>query len=256
MPHHNRRHFFNQAYFDQIDTEEKAYWLGFLYADGANCDKAANVSMGLAECDAYMLGHFQRAIGSDHKIYIKRSSGYAGTPIHCLIVCSRYLCDSLSKQGCTPRKSLTLQFPTEEQVPKHLARHFIRGYFDGDGSISTGYKQNKKTATAYVSVISSHKFCESIKEIVNKDVPIGGVIKTHRCASGREVFYYVLNGGNQVIAFMDWLYKDATISLDRKREKYRQFLIARNETMPLRFKNIFIPHVVDNWPLLNQSVAA
>lgn len=243
--YHTRRHFFDQTFFDTIDTEEKAYWLGFLYADGANCDKGGNVSIGLTQDDAYMLSSLQRSLGSDHKLYVRCSSGFAGKPIHCLIICSRYLCASLTRQGCTPRKSLTLQFPTEEQVPRHLVRHFIRGYFDGDGSMCTSQRHNKTTVTGYVSIGSTRMFCQRLKDVVNEIFPIGGFVKTHRCTSGKEVFYFVLNGANQVVSFMDWLYADATICLDRKREKYRQFLLARNATMPLRLKNAFVPHATD-----------
>lgn len=236
----------NESFFDIIDTEEKAYWLGFLYADGANCDKAGNVSLSLTETDAHMLKRLQTAIGSDHKIYVKHSSGFKGRPIHCLVMCSVYLCGSLSKQGCVPRKSLTLQFPTVAQVPEHLLRHFVRGYFDGDGSFSTSQRKDKTTVTGYVSIISSRGFCDSLRRVVNAESPIGGYVKTHRCASGEVVYYYVLNGANQVIAFMDWIYQDASVYLPRKRERYRQYLLQRNETMGLRLKRAFVPHVV-NW---------
>lgn len=244
-PHHNRKHFFDEQYFDIINTEEKAYWLGFLYADGANCDKGKNVSLSVSEVDAYMLERLKQNIGSDHKIYIKLSSGFKGKPIHMLLLNSVYLCDSLARQGCIPRKSLTLKFPTVEQVPVDLLRHFVRGYFDGDGSFCSRVTKNKTSLKGEVSIVSSEMFCEKMKEVLNQLFSIGGYIKTHTCPSGQETFYFVLNGGNQVIQFMDWIYKDATIFLDRKREKYRQFLINRNITMPLRFKNTYQQHFVN-----------
>jgi hypothetical protein len=253
MSHHNRKHFFDETYFDVIDTEAKAYWLGFLYADGANCDKARNVSLSLTESDAYMLKLLQKELKSDHKIFVKHGSGFVGKPTHMLLMHSVYLCDSLSKQGCTPRKSLDLQFPTQAQVPTKLLRHFIRGYFDGDGSFSTNMKKNKKTLSGQVSIVSSKSFCEELKRLIDAHRKIDGYVKLHRCASGKEVFYYILNGANQIIDFMDWLYKDATVYMARKRDRYRQFLVSRNATMPLRFKHTFVPHDV-SW--LENSVTA
>ena len=245
VPHHNRKHFFNETFFDVINTERKAYWLGFLYADGANCDKARNVSLSVSEIDAYILDCLKQDMGSDHKIYVKTSSGFKGKPIHMLLFCSVYLCNSLMKQGCIPRKSLTLKFPTTTQVPEHLHNHFIRGYFDGDGSFSFRVVKNKISAKGTVNIISSEDFCRKLKDILNKFLPIGGYINTHTCESGHKVFYLTLNGGNQVIQFMDWIYQDATIFLNRKREKYREFLISRNQTMSLRLKNTYQPHFVN-----------
>ncbi len=248
-PYHSRRHIFSEDYFDAIDTEPKAYWLGFLYADGANCDKARNVSLSLAEVDRDHIVRFQRVIDSDHKIFVKHSSGFAGSPIHCLVLHSTYLCASLARQGCTPRKSLTLQFPTPEQVPPHLLRHFVRGYFDGDGSFYTSHRRGKVTTTGYVSIGSSRAFCDALREVVNGVMPIGGVVKRHKCKSGQEVFYYNLNGAKQVIGFMDWIYDSATVYLPRKREKYREFLVQRNQTMPARFVRSYVPHATD-WATL------
>ncbi len=241
--HHSRTHFFNETFFDIIDTEEKAYWLGFLYADGANCDKANNVSLSLTESDAEMLIKLQKAIGSDHKIYV-RVSNKSKNPVHTLLLCSKYLCSSLSKQGCTPRKSLTLQFPTEEQVPKHLLNHFVRGYFDGDGSFYVSKRKGKTTITGYASVVSSEAFCTSLKTELNKILPIGGCVKEHKCKSGKLVYYFNLNGASQVISFMDWMYNEATVYLPRKRERYHNWLTERNKTMPLRLKYSFVPHCI------------
>ena len=114
--------------FETIDTEEKAYWLGFLYADGSVSSKEHKIELGLAEQDLKQIEKFRDFIGIMNKISYRsttKSYRYSFRSESCK--------EDLIKQGCVPKKSLILNFPTENQVPKNLIRHFIRGYFDGDG---------------------------------------------------------------------------------------------------------------------------
>lgn len=64
--------------------------------------------------------------------------------------------NDLKRLGCTEQKSLNLTFPTKEQVPPHLLHHFIRGYFDGDGSISL-YNNDY-----HVSIVGTESFIKSL----------------------------------------------------------------------------------------------
>ena len=117
--------------FEIIDTEEKAYWLGFLYADGSVSSTDNRIELGLAEKDLNHIEKFKEFIGIPNKISYRpqtKSYRYSFKSIPCK--------EDLIKHGCVPKKSLILKFPTEEQVPEHLIRHFIRGYFDGDGWFS------------------------------------------------------------------------------------------------------------------------
>ena len=117
--------------FEKIDTEEKAYWLGFLYADGCVGSKEDKIELGLAEKDLKHIEKFRDFMGINNKIsYRKDTKSYR------ISFRSQKCKLDLINKGCVPKKSLILTFPNEEQVPSNLLRHFIRGYFDGDGWFS------------------------------------------------------------------------------------------------------------------------
>ena len=111
--------------FHIIDTEEKAYWLGFLYADGY-VSKYNQVEVSLTLEDEDHLIKLKNFINTNTEI-IKDDHRCR------LLFCSKELAKDLANLGCVNNKSLILTFPTEEQVPQELLRHFLRGYVDGDG---------------------------------------------------------------------------------------------------------------------------
>lgn len=129
---------FNENFFDVIDTEEKSYFLGFLYADGnirINKSKSGYISyiISVTQMEKEPLEKFIKAIdGVNIKITeysIKSTSKIAYT----VSLNSEILFTGLNRNGCTPNKSLTLTYPLS--IPADLVNHFVRGYFDGDGSV-------------------------------------------------------------------------------------------------------------------------
>ena len=121
-------HKFNHNYFKTIDTEEKAYILGFLYADGYNSDKQVVISQ--LEQDVDILEKINKALDADNQIKRKLQSTNNKTVCQ-LCYSSIDMCTDLTNLGCFRNKSLACTFPTF--LDKSLVRHFIRGYFDGDG---------------------------------------------------------------------------------------------------------------------------
>lgn len=137
---HYRKYFFNFNFFEKIDSELSAYWLGFMYADG--CIQKQNkygeqeFKIAIRDTDLELLEKFKQDIQSTYPIRYDNSKGKE----HSLVIQSlrsQKTVEDLKKLGCVENKSLILTFPTEEQVPKKYLHHFIRGYFDGDGSISS-----------------------------------------------------------------------------------------------------------------------
>lgn len=196
---------FNDNYFETIDTEDKAYFLGLLFADGNIYVKRNRVQITLANEDAYILQTFANCIGYKGKMYIDREK-YSK-----LILPSKKMCEDLTNLGCTPNKSLTLQFPTE--VPEELMHHFIRGCFDGDGHIS----KDKKLVNPYyhINITSSEDFIKSLRDklIENGIVPAG----TYKRYKYKEVSAHTMMvKSKSAKVFLDYLYKDATIFLTRK----------------------------------------
>lgn len=202
----------DRTFFNQIDTEEKAYWLGFLYADGNVTDNSQpSLQLCLARRDEDHLLRFTKALKSEYAIvYNKRErSTQCRTRIP-----SKELVDALTRQGCIPRKTFLIKPPTEEQVPSHLVRHFVRGYFDGDGCFYDGI----------AILLGTSELMNWIKDIVP-------VEHNTNVTKGKDKNIYRFNLGmkrpERLVKFYNWLYEDATVWLPRKREKMLAFLCSR-----------------------------
>lgn len=203
----NKRPFPNKDIFEVIDTEEKAYWLGFLYADGSVGSTEHKIELGLKIEDIGHVQKFKDFVGLNNKISIREKTKSCRFSFRSLD-----FKNNLIKQGCFPNKSLILKFPTYEQVPKYLIKHFMRGYFDGDGWICHTDK------TECIGFIGTYDFVDgAIKEFNLKQNKIADV--HHENGAKR----YQLYQKDEFIKFLDLLYQDATIYLDRKYEKYLSY---------------------------------
>ena len=212
----------NITYFDNW-SNEMAYVLGFIASDGSIIDRTKStgdmvLSIGLAEKDKEHLEKIRDMLAPNKKIweYIKNKKFKSV----CLRIGSRYMCDRLLKLGICNRKSLILEFP---KIPKEHIRHFIRGYFDGDGSFGVYKKYNE----ARVSFCSGSKgILNSINFYINEELKIG--IKN--IIYGEKAHAYYLNYFcNQSLRVCDWMYKDSDIYLDRKYEKYQKLLREKSK---------------------------
>lgn len=132
---------FNEEYFDNIDTSLKAYFLGFIYADGwVCCNKdTSNYEFGieLQESDKYVIEKLNSELGGVHKIHKKESEEKIicgnlckSGVIYGIRVYSKHLIDSLIKHGIETNKTQKETFPVVED---EYFFDFLRGYIDGDG---------------------------------------------------------------------------------------------------------------------------
>lgn len=216
----NRQYKINENYFDKIDTPNKAYILGFLYADGSNCMSKRTITMSLEEGDRGILDRIRNEIGSERPLEFidysnKHDFGYTYKNQYRLLLFSSHMCKALQSHGMVPNKSLILEFPI---LDDKLISHFIRGYFDGDGGLYQGKKETNFTLT----ITSANDFCIRLKEIVKCKVGINSNIYD---ASNRNGITKVFNisGRMQVKSFLDWIYKDADLFLERKYNRYIQY---------------------------------
>lgn len=126
---------FNRNFFSEIDSHEKAYLLGFLYADGCVHSHNMGISLALHKKDKEILEYFQKFLNLD-----ATPSQVKGKNTLRLEWQSVIMKQDLIKRGCVPKKSLILTPPT---LKEDLRSHFIRGYFDGDGSIYKRFRNGK-----------------------------------------------------------------------------------------------------------------
>ena len=216
----NRKYNVNHNCFNEISNEENAYFLGLLCADGCNNEKDGVVTISLQEGDKDILEKLQSFLETNKplKFINKRKYNPIWKDLYAVDIVSKHISSKLASLGCFARKSLTLQFPTEEQVPAHLIRHFIRGYFDGNGCISFTRHRSKNKLDCCVGLSSTVYFGDIYSSIVNNHLGVNctsyddadnGITKSVR-------FYGVKNA----IAFYEWIYKDATVYLLRKYNKF------------------------------------
>lgn len=206
--HKNYYNNINHNYFKVINDEHKAYWLGFLYADGYNNEKFYQVEITLKDEDKYILEELKKDCESIYDIKYKEVNLNGKVfPCNRLTLYSKEINQDLKKLGCMQKKSLIIKFPTEEQVPNSLIHHFMRGYFDGNGCISGNNFMLNSTKDFLDEYIKRLRNNTDISKAGYFSVDGQGHRWSH--ASKRDL--------NKIF---DYLYKDATIYLHRKHNKF------------------------------------
>ena len=216
-----RKHKFNERYFENIDSEEKAYWLGFIAADGCvyKNKQSYRLQINLKGSDIDHLKKFQKAICSDYKITEKKV-GKAQSNTCQLKINSTKMCNDLIKNNIIERKSIIFEPPI---LNKNLMNHFIRGYFDGDGWI-TSYK--RKDSNGYrneVGIIGGKKALNYFIDFLPK-----GFSKYEKYKDDKII---QISGSSikTISETYNYLYENATIFLDRKKNVFENIMSRLTE---------------------------
>ncbi len=192
----------NDGFFSIIESERQAYWLGVLFADGSV--SATNNTIALVSKDSELLESFVKDVSLVGKeIYYNPNHNGAGT----IAFCSPKMKECLTGLGCGPRKTKTCAFPSF--LPENLKRHFVRGLFDGDGCVtaSRGHPQ--------VFFLGTESICMGVRQCLES---LG--ITFNKIQSNPGVKRLRITGKQNVLAVRQYLYRDATTYLKRKREKF------------------------------------
>lgn len=217
----------NESYFDNIDTEEKAYFLGFLYADGYNNVERHEVKIRLSKIDEEILIKFRNALypNQDRPLYYYRINERE----YCeLYISNSHISSILAKLGCGQAKTFNVSFPWF--INNDLYHHFIRGVFDGDGCISCSTLKTGKNAGAHktmFSIIGYEPFIKSINHIIATSCKLNENKLIRRKDKDSRLATMCYSGCNQCIIIRNYLYKNATIYLKRKYDKF--FTLGTNE---------------------------
>jgi hypothetical protein len=212
---YNRTYHCNEDYFASIDTERKAYWFGFLMADGYNSGN--EVVVNLKRTDDNHLLKFLQDIQGDHSIsYGIDRQKYKGNILvrkkASVRISSMKMCADLHKLGCVRAKSLILKFP--DFLPADLLPHFLRGYFDGDGCVDfMGRNKHLHRITFYSG---SHAFMLDLESYLNKQG-----IECHVDKHGKTIRLTKQDRVAQAFALM---YTGGSVRLERKYERFCQNL--------------------------------
>ncbi len=230
---------YNEHFFDSIDTEEKAYWLGFIFADGyiygAPLDATkTRIDWNFELCtkgeDKSHMEKFAKAINYNKELKITKSDKQGHTRCR-VCLSSKILWKQLYSLGCTPRKSLTLKFPDENIFKsKDLIRHFIRGYFDGDGCIT--YLDKEHTIPSY-QILGTKEFLESILKYLKIDE-----VLFHNHNNNGESTMFFHGTGRKAMDLFHKLYDNCSIYLNRKYERFIYFCRILEKSDMLKQTNI------------------
>lgn len=221
----NRRYTVNEHYFDIIDTPEKAYWLGFIWADG-NISKTGARSSG-----PNRLRIAQKWQEKDHlqKLQTEMNANY---PIKCirhtenhdvaqLDINCRPLCAALESYGYACKEKRT-NIPN---IRQDLKPHFIRGYFDGDGCLSI-YTQTIKrwTINKQEWSLTGHKdLMTNIQQLLTTDAGLTATVKLKAYARSPNTASLRYGKKADIIKLYDYLYKNATVYFPSKHQKFVEF---------------------------------
>jgi len=211
-----RKYELNETIFETIDTEQKAYWLGFLYADGYNSEIKRTITLGLAQTDATHLQKFKSFLGSTAPIRIVLPRRNNEQPMHVLTICSTKMSKTLARLGCMQAKTFKISFP--KFIDKSLWKHFIRGYFDGDGSV--GKYMSRKSTNCSISIVSNAPFLLQLKSILKSEINVNSQISKTFNGNRSSVRCLYSGGNQQVLRFLQWIYEGSEIFLERKFLKY------------------------------------
>lgn len=220
-----RKSEFNRDFFDIIDTEEKAYWLGFMYADGCISAKDNLVALNISLKDIEHLKKFNKALAYKKGLNISETHQFGSTEhtnkngetmyMVCTRIKDNHLWEALNSKGCVPNKSLILTFPDEKIFKeKSLIYDFIRGYVDGDGTLGVypHSKTNPKLEESLL-IVGTKNFLEGVQRYLGE----GFLMHKTNCS---EYTYRLGYSTKKAHKAADMLYQHATIYLDRKYDIY------------------------------------
>lgn len=212
-----RKYTLNEDYFNLINCEEKAYIIGFICADGSICRNTNRVIINISQKDLEIIEKIKSCLGSngEYRLY-KAKNPYLKGKDFCEMVTigfnSKKLVESLS--FIPENKTYTLTSKVVEVIPKELIRHFMRGYFDGDGNViwnkkySSGIKYN-------INVCGNEEF---LLNVFNKNFP--STNKMYKDKKAKQCFVWKISSKEKVKSFLEYLYKDSTLYLQRKYNIY------------------------------------
>lgn len=223
-----RKYSLNEHYFDEIDTPNKAYILGFLYADGYVNLINNTIILSLSYEDKDILEDIRREIGCEKPLfenyYTNKKDGVERHMIT-LILASKYMCQMVQKCGLTTAKTFSIEFP--KFLPDELVSHFIRGCFDGDGCACITTDKNKKKNRFITSIMSSYIFCVGMQKYLKEQVDINFSVSY---PSGKSKNNGLIRSFSKQEnkKFMDYIYKNADLYMKRKYNKYIEFFDKTN----------------------------
>lgn len=212
------RYYVNEHFFDSIDSEKTAYVLGWFYSDGC-VDNNGKLRIQIQKEDEDILYQIKDLMEYEGPLYeIPPPKKYPHRKHQVTLTINRKaLANRLIQLGCTPHKSLILTFPDFSVVPEIYLPHFIRGVFDGDGSIVV-----KDDKYLNVSITSCESFIQPLRDYLRIKLEID--TKHYYRYEHTNTLQMMITHTKYAKKFLNWMYQDANFYLTRKFTKYQEYL--------------------------------
>ena len=211
----------NEDFFSEW-SPKMAYVLGLLLTDGClSRPKGYSYRISLCLNDKDLLHKVTKAMGSAHPVALSRHQ----KGLYSFIFGREKLAKDLIKLGMKPRKSLDLKFP---KVPKQYLRDFIRGVFDGDGSVYYA-KRSKKSPLLSKFYSASAPFILGLKRALES---LGMPKKELYCETRKNPFYYFKYCHTDSLLLFKIMYEglENDLYLKRKYDKFKAVINHEKST--------------------------
>lgn len=234
---------FNQNFLNELDKEEKAYFLGLMFSDGCvykNKDwESYSIKIGQVEENKDIIYKINELLESDYPIYTTLTGSKL---FYNLEFKSKQMYEDLNKYGVSSCKSLVCKFP--DFIPRELMPHFIRGLFDGDGCVWEGkrkimkVKDTTKESGYRERIVHNVKFTYTgnfnfVNSLQDYLVNVLGFKKTKlnfsKAKESKHICTMEYSGRNQLKLFYNYIYKDASVYMERKKLKFEKIFCALDE---------------------------
>ena len=220
-----------EHFFQEINEEAKAYFLGLLISDGNvfkdNTGRQASISITLDLKDEYMLEKFKEVLQANTSVV------HDGRGCGQIAVRSNIMAEDLAKYGVVPRKSYNTYLPL---ISKEMMPHLIRGIFDGDGSIMAKPNPSNDGHNRFLHSISfcgTHQLMEDISNYILENLGIKTTIYDYK---DRNLSELKIQNIDNIAKFGYWIYRNSTIFLNRKKDIFNDFLKHYNDILAEQFE--------------------
>lgn len=225
--------YYDKDYFNKIDSSEKAYWLGFIYADGY-VSSQERFGIELSIVDIEHLQKFAKALNSNIRIKTRVRDG---RELCNITIKNSEIHNDLIDKGVFYNKTNNIHFPTKEQLPEKYIKDFIRGFFDGDGCYLL-YEHNQKNrykdsfyecpviAREISAVCLAEDFLKSIQKILKENADCDSKIYIQKRSDRNYLDLPILRimKKNDIIKFINYVFYEDCVCLDRKKEIAKELL--------------------------------
>lgn len=214
-----RLHDVNHDFFDELDSKS-AYVYGFMCSDGYNMETRGLIRFHLSSVDTDILSKINEVMDSTYPLhhYISKTS----QKLVLLQMSSKKLSSRLADLGCVQKKSSVLEYP--QWMPENLTSHFIRGIFDGDGSVNYFFRpQRQSTPEFNFQILGTESICRGIQLAIKAGTGISTGL--HEVKNKNNVWIVTKASRRDILSILSWLYEgDDGLFLHRKKEKYFEIL--------------------------------